>query len=394
MAKDTSLPVVETQTTPGAEPMTEEIPAVVRRPERLVSLDAFRGFTMFWIVGGTSLVAGLEALGTNRVVRGIVYELEHTPWQGLRFYDCIWPSFMLMVGVSIPFAFASRARTQSHGQILIHAFMRAAVLFLLGSLRESVSLRTPYLVELSSALQPIAVAYFVGALIATKSVKFQAVVGALILGGYTLLLASIPAPGIPAGSYELNHNLVHSVDIALLGQRHWNQWPYAPEGWGTVLSTIPTVSTTILGLMIGEMLMMAHLTLRRKAAIIAVIGVSCFAAGWALSPFVPVVMKLWTTSYGLASAGVACLEFLFFFWIIELQGYRRWASLFIPFGMNALFIYMVASLIPLHQWVSIFTRELAATWPRLEPLISAVLLLGLEWLILSWMKRRRIFIRA
>src|SRR5438067_470152 len=144
---------------------------------RLLSLDAFRGFTMFWIVGGTSLVAGLEALGGNRILKGIIYELEHTPWAGLRFYDCIWPSFMLMVGVSIPFAFASRQRTQTHGQILIHALMRAAVLFLLGSVRESVSLHTPYLVELSSALQPIAIAYFVGALIATKSIRFQATVG-------------------------------------------------------------------------------------------------------------------------------------------------------------------------------------------------------------------------
>jgi predicted acyltransferase len=221
---------------------------------RLTSLDAFRGFTMFWIVGGTSLVTGLQALGTNPVLRGIEYELQHTPWRGLRFYDCIWPSFMLMVGVSIPFAFASRARTQSHGQLLMHAFTRAVVLFLLGSLRESASLRTPYLIELSSALQPIAVAYFVAALLATKSIKFEATVGALILAGYALLLAFVPAPGIPAGSYELNYNLVHFVDIALLGQRHWDQWPYAAEGWGTALSTIPTISTTILGLIIGKIL--------------------------------------------------------------------------------------------------------------------------------------------
>src|SRR5207249_391643 len=229
--------------------------------------------------------------------KALEYELEHTPWRGLRFYDCIWPSFMLMVGVSIPFAFASRARTQSYGQLLIHAFWRAAVLFLLGSIRESISLRTPYLIELSSALQPIAIAYFVGALLATKSIKLQAAVSALILLGYALLLAFVPAPQIPAGSYELNHNLVHYVDIALLGQRHWDQWPYASEGWGTVLSTIPTISTTLLGVVIGKMLVMPQLSLKRKAKLVGIIGIFCFGLGWALSQSIPVVMKLWTTSY-------------------------------------------------------------------------------------------------
>ena len=360
---------------------------------RLASLDAFRGFTMFWIVGGTSLVAGLQALGTNPILKAIEYELQHTPWRGLRFYDCIWPSFMLMVGVSIPFAFASRARTQSHGQLLMHAFTRAVVLFLLGSLRESASLRTPYLIELSSALQPIAVAYFVAALLATKSIKFEATVGALILAGYALLLAFVPAPGIPAGSYELNHNLVHFGDIALLGQRHWDQWPYAPEGWGTALSTIPTISTTILGLIIGKMLMMPQLSLKRKATTIGIVGTSCFGLGWALSPLIPVVMKLWTTSYGLASAGVACLEFLVFFWTIELWAHRRWALLFVPFGTNALFIYMFASLIPLHGWVSIFTQGLGRVWPRIEPLTTAIWVIGIEWLMLSWMQKRKIFVR-
>lgn len=391
MTKDSSLPVVENEVVAATTVTKGQPPGDV---PRLISLDAFRGFTMFWIVGGTSLVAGLEALGGGPIVKGLAYELEHTPWQGLRFYDCIWPSFMLMVGVSVPFAFAKRARTQGHRQILMHAFIRAAVLFLLGSLRESVSLRTPCLIELSSALQPIAVAYFVGALIASKSIKFQATLGTLILAGYALLLALVPAPGIPTGTYELNHNLVHYVDIFLLGQARWDQWPYAAEGWGTFLSTIPTVATTILGLIIGRMLMMSRLSSRRKAGIVALIGITCFGLGWGLSPLIPVDMKLWTTSYGLASAGVACLEFLVFFWTIDVQGYRRWALVFVPFGMNALFIYMFASLIPLHSWVGIFTHALQNVWPRLEPLTTAVVALGVEWLMLSWMQKRKMFLKA
>jgi len=109
-------------------------------PERLGSLDAFRGFVMLWIIGGEGLMAGLAALGHNRVVEAIVYQLIHTPWQGLRFYDCIWPSFMLMVGVSVPLSFAKRSLAETYHQQLAHAAKRAIVLFLLGSLRESVSM--------------------------------------------------------------------------------------------------------------------------------------------------------------------------------------------------------------------------------------------------------------
>ena len=129
--------------------------------ERLASLDVFRGFTMFWIVGGGMLMVGLDACGHNLIIDAIVRQLEHSQWTGLHFYDCIWPSFMLMVGVSIPLSLAKRSLTESYRQQLAHAVQRTIVLFLLGSVRESISLGSPYLVELSSALQPIAIASLV-----------------------------------------------------------------------------------------------------------------------------------------------------------------------------------------------------------------------------------------
>src|SRR5437867_11740769 len=106
-------------------------------PARLVSLDAFRGFIMFWIVGGGALMLGLQKLGGNLGVDAVVRQLRHTDWQGLRFYDLIWPAFMLMTGLSLPFSYASRSRTQSHREIFVRVARRCAVLFLLGSLRES-----------------------------------------------------------------------------------------------------------------------------------------------------------------------------------------------------------------------------------------------------------------
>lgn len=361
--------------------------------ERLVSLDVFRGFTMFWIVGGSMLMVGLAACGHNLVIDAVVRQLEHSRWFGLHFYDCIWPSFMLMVGVSIPLSLAKRSLTERYPVQLAHAIQRAVVLFLLGSVRESISLGSPYWIELSSALQPIAVAYLIAFLVARRSWRFQASLAGIILTVYALILAFVPAPGIPAGSYVFNHNLVHSVDIAVLGQKHWDIWPYRDEGWGTVLVIIPAIATTLFGLLIGELLMTSR-SMASKAKIIGCMGVGFLILGFALSPVIPIEMKMWTTSYGVASAGVACLEFLFFFWLIDIVRYRKWAIVFLPFGMNAIFIYMLTSLVSISAGTDVFTGPIAVHLGRGGLLFQAIGTLAVEWLILFWMMKRKIFVKV
>src|SRR5579864_127737 len=353
---------------------------------RLFSLDAFRGWTMFWIVGGTALVAGLQKLDPNPVMNGIVYELNHTDWQGLRFYDLIWPSFMLMTGMSLPLSYAKRSLTQTHHQIFMRVLRRFLVLFLLGSLRESISFQHPYLVELSSALQPIAVAYLAAFPLVRKSWKLQATVGASILVFYALLLAFVPAPGVPAGSYDRNANLVLWTDLATLGR-------VLPEHWGTVICTLPTISTTILGMLLGELLMTDRST-ASKIKIIGLIGLSGVALGWALNPVIPIVMKIWTTSYGLASAGFACLMFLAFYWLIDVRGYRKLALPFLVIGMNAVAVYMSESIIPWSKTVAIFTQPLSGALGSFTPLFHAIAVLTVEWLVLYWMYKRKIFLTA
>ncbi len=341
---------------------------------------------MFWIVGGGAIVTGLQALGHNPVTDTLVYQLEHTDWQGLRYYDLIWPSFMLMTGMSLPFSYAKRSLTQTHREIFLRVLRRVIVLLLLGSVRESVHLKEPYWVELSSALQPIAIAYFCAFLIVRKSWRFQAAIGASILAGYALLLALIPGPGVPAGSYEQGRNLVAAVDVAVLGRTH-------SEGWGTVLSTIPTIATTILGLLIGELLKSSRPE-KFKIRTMALVGASLVVLGLALDPIIPVVMKLWTTSYGLASAGWSCLLFLAFYWVIDVRGYRKWAFPFVVIGMNAIAVYMGRTLVPLTRNVGIFTAGIAAAIGPAGPLFQAAAALAVEWLILYWMYRRKIFLAA
>lgn len=325
-------------------------------------------------------------LDSNVIAATIAYQLTHSPWEGLRFYDVIWPAFMLMVGVSVPFSFARRRQTHTVWQIRLQAIKRSVVLFLLGSLRVSVSSNTPTLIELSSALQPIAVAYLVASFLANASRRVQAAVGLIILVAYGLALHFISAPGVPAGSYALENNLVRAVDLWTIGRTH-------QEGWGTVLSTLPTISTTILGLLLGQVLM-GSASLRRKAAVIGVTGGACVTAGLALSLVVPVIMKLWTVSYGVLSAGWACLQFFLFFWIIEVWGWKKWAFPFVVIGMNAITIYMGVTLVPITRIVGIFSKPLAGQMGAFGPLFSASAVILVEWLILYWMYKRKIFLRA
>ena len=349
---------------------------------RLGSLDAFRGFTMFWLLGGKACVIAVAALLGLDFVRA---QLTHSDWQGVRYYDLIWPSFMLMVGVAIPFSFARRALTQTRGQIMRDAWQRATVLFLLGALRESVSQGEPRWIELSSALQPIALAYLVTSHLAGRSVKLQIGVAAGILIGYALLLAFVAAPGMAAGSYEKNQNIVTVVDQLVLGRAH-------RDGWGTVLSAIPTIATTIVGLIFGQVLL-ADRGGTRNIGIFLITAGGCLAAGFALSPVVPVIMKLWTTSYALVVTGWACGLFTVFYWVIDLQGWRTAAFPLVVIGVNALAAYLLPTVMPVSRIVGVFTKPLAPALGAFGPILTsgAVLLAG--WLILFWLHRRKLYLR-
>jgi predicted acyltransferase len=274
--------------------------------------------------------------------------------------------------------------------MLWHAITRFAILFLLGSLRESVSSGSPHLIELSSALQPIAVAYLVSFIIVRKSWKFQATVGLLILLIYGLAVALIPVPGVGSGSYVQNANLVWFMDRTLLPNRIGDD--VFLEGWGTMISMIPPISTTILGLLMGRLLMNKQTTTNYKIRILAITCIGVLAMGYVISIFVPVVMKMWTVSYGLISAGWACTMLLIFYWFIDVLGHKKWAYFFVVIGVNALAVYLADTVMRLSTISDVFTKDLAELMGSFGPLFAALVFIGLEWAILNWMYKRKIFL--
>lgn len=371
----------------GTEPMETRPRQLENNPARVESLDVFRGFTMLWIIGGTPLVAGLlRVLGDNSVVNALTGQLQHTEWVGLRYWDLIWPSFMLAVGISLPYSHARRSQTRSDGPMFRDALRRAVILFLLGSLRTSVSLNQPTLIELSSALQPIAVAYLIGFLIVSWPSRALAGAAVGILAVHAAALAFAPAPGIAAGSYEPLKNVVTWVDLAVLGRAE-------PGGWGTILTTIPPAATTVVGILIGKLLMSSR-TAGAKMRLMAATGIGCVAAGWAAGFVIPVIMKLWTSSYALVATGWSCLLFLGCYWLVDVHGYRKPAFFFSVIGANAIAIYLGKSLFRISAIVGIFSKPLAAYTGPFAPAFTAASVLAAEWLVLYWMYKRKIFLKA
>jgi len=206
-----------------------------------------------------------------------------------------------------------------------------------------------------------------------------------------LLLALVPVPGVGTVSYEKGANLVWAADKALLPHRVAES--VFQEGWGTTISTIPAVATTILGLLFGTLLK-SGLTARANMAVIGLTGVGGLAAGYALSLFVPVVMKMWTTSYGILSASWSALMFLLFYWMVDVLGYGKWAFVFVVVGMNALAVYLSGTFTRLHTVVGVFTRGPASAMGSFGPLFAALAFFAVEWSILYWMYKRKIFLSA
>jgi predicted acyltransferase len=365
----------------------------LQREERLVSLDTFRGIIMFCIAaGGGAVITRLLALKPTVLFNAILLEFHHSIWEGLHFYDCIWPSFMLMVGISIPLSFAKRSRTQTYPQMFRHAVTRFAVIFLLGTVQGSIITGAPeWYGELSGVLQPIAIAYLVAFLLVRKRQWIQAAVGGSILATNALIMAFVPAQGVPAGSYQEMTNIVRCVDIRVLGRTYL---PGNLDGvGGTVLCMWYSIPITILGMLIGEWLMSTR-SKENKVKMVAGAGFFCLAAGYTLSPIVPVIFKLVTASFVLVSAGWASLMFLFMYWTIDIRGHRRWTLPFVVIGCNSIFIYMFPSFVPMDHLVSIFTKGMLGTSAHMESLLQAVVVLVVQWLMLFWMYRNKILIKV
>ena len=361
---------------------------------RLVSLDVFRGLTM----------AAMVIVNNPGDWGNVYWPLLHAEWHGCTPTDLIFPFFLFIVGVSITLS----KKSAGWGSILWRAAAIAALgLFLAGYPRFD-----PSRWRIPGVLQRIALCYLFAASLyklSAPSARRQAMaagsLAAVLALGYWGVMMLVPAPGGVAGDLSPEGNLGAWIDRALLGGHLWRpRWD--PEG---LLSTVPAISTTLLGILAG-LCLRSPWTRERKAVALAAAGVAGIVVGLAWHPVFPINKALWTSSYVVFTAGCASLLLAACYWLIDVRGWRRGTTPLVILGVNAITLFVVSGLlvktlalirldgpdgreISASRWLYI-TLFVPLASPKNASLLYALANLAVLFILLAWMYRRRLFLRV
>jgi len=381
---------MSTATTAAPETRGTGTPATT---QRLMSVDALRGFDMFWIIGADSLVYALNRMSKNKTTGFLAAQLEHAEWQGFHFYDLIFPLFVFIVGVSLVFSLSKTIETAGRGEALKRVFRRGVLLFVIGILYSSGFANRWPDIRLMGVLNRIALAYFfAGLLFCFLKPRALAVVGVALLAGYWAVLVLVPIRDIqltkpslaltaeragdadtaallrtegnpsaikdsPAwaavekmffattnyvtGKYDPGLNLVNHLDFQYLPGRKYDQF-FDPEG---LLSTFPAVVTCLLGVFAGLLLKNQAVSGQRKVLWLLTAGIVSAALGWVWGLEFPVIKKIWTSSYVLVAGGYSAVLLGLFYLLGDVLAFRTWCQPFVWMGMNSITIYLTANIL-------------------------------------------------
>jgi predicted acyltransferase len=366
----------------------------VKSPERLTSIDALRGFDMFWIVGGDEVARALGTWWGTPAGRSFADQFEHVKWEGFRFYDLIFPLFLFLVGVVLPFSLRKyTAGAQAKGTALARIARRVVLLFLLGLIYNNLLDFHFETLRVTGVLQRIAICYGIAALVFLfTGVRTQALLFVAILLGYWAILALVPSPESGAGDYRMETNLAGYLDRHYLPGKIYEAYYGYGDNEG-LLSTLPAVATALLGVLAGRWLL-SDRSRWAKAVGLAVAGLVCLDLGWVWGSVFPVIKILWTGSYVLVAGGWSLLLLALFYTIIDVLGLRAWAFFFVVIGVNAITIYVAARIIPFDVISRSLFGGVARLSGSLEPVILLIGTVALEWLFLLHLYRNRIFLRV
>ena len=403
---------------------TAETPPIAAATPRILSVDALRGFDMFWIIGGEHLARAFEKFGGGSLSKTLSTQLSHTEWQGCHFFDVIFPLFLFLVGVSIVLSIDRMKVTLSRTALIRRILTRGALMFALGIFYYGGLTRSWPDVALSGVLHRIALCYVCAALLyAFLPRKALAAVTLVLLIGYCALLTFVPFPDVnlahvtlgkkasqtemrlPAalfsestpqirGAYDEGRNLVHYIDARWLPGRKRNL-NYTNEG---LLSTLPAVVSTLLGIWAGCMLTSAAAP-RCKILHLFGAGVLYVALGLLCSVQCPVIKRIWTPSFTLLASGYSMLALGVFYWLVDVRGWQRWCTPFLWIGANALTVYLVVNIVDFEALAARFVggdvtmllnEHLAAgSGILLQAIVELLLPTGLTY----FLYKRKVFIR-
>jgi predicted acyltransferase len=372
---------------------------------RLVSLDALRGFVMFWIMSGEHIIHALAKTAPIPVFLWMSSQLHHAEWNGITFYDMIFPVFLFVAGVSMPYSFEKKMdlagvktpkdlpRNEKR-KIYVSMLKRTCILVVLGFVVNGLLRFDGFdQTRFASVLGRIGLAWFLaGILYLNFDLKKQLIWFFGILIGYYVAMKWIPVPDFGAGVLTKEGSLEGFIDrLFLPGRLH--STVYDPEG---ILSTIPAIATALLGVFTGTFLKAkGAFSVEVKLLLMALTAVVLISAGLIWDSNFPINKHLWTSSFVCFVGGFSILFFVFFYLIIDLFGFHKWAFPLILIGSNSILIYIAAEgLVDFKHTADYVFGGLINFLPLIwQPVFAALSVTVIQLLLLYFLYKRKWFLK-
>ena len=357
--------------------------------ERLLSLDFFRGLTMFLLIaefaGIFPYLVAPAFEGT--LVHFIGTQLRHVDWVGLHFWDLIQPFFMFIVGVAMPLSFSKRLSIgNSYKQLTNHAIKRSLIMLLLGWGLYCIE-AGQIVFRFQNVLAQLSVTYLLAFFIIQKPAYIQLVFSFFLIILSEGLYRFFPVEGF-THAFVGGENFGTWFNLLVSGERGGGDW--------AIFNAIPTAAHTIWGVMAGQLLLKDY-SERKKLVILFTAGVIGLVVGYSLASFTPIIKRIATSTFVLTSGGWTLIVLAFCYWVIDIMKYKKGVLFFAVVGMNPLFIYLFAHIgganlikrtyLPFSNAFFGWTGEV---WSQI---ILGIFVLATLWYICYWLYKRRIFIR-
>ena len=365
------------------------------KKDRLLSLDALRGFDMLFIMGLAGwVVAVCNFFPSSGFTVWLSGQMKHVAWDGLAHHDTIFPLFLFIAGISFPFSIAKqRAAGKTETQIFLKIIKRGITLVLLGLVYNGIFRLDFADLRCASVLARIGLAWMFSALLFMKfKTKPLVTIAAVILIGYWLLMWLIP--GGPE-TYSFEKNLVGMIDRVILpGKLIYGDNSFDPEG---LFSTLPAIVTAMLGMFTGQFIRTSDekISENKKVLYMLAAAVVLLIIGILWNFVFPINKMLWSSSFVCVVAAYSLFMFAFFYYIIDVKRYRRWTFFFRVVGMNSITIYLAQRIINFSGISKFFFGGLAEKCPEIwANLINTTGYIVVCWLFLYFLYKKNVFLKV
>ncbi len=364
-------------------------------PQRLYSLDALRGFDMFWIMGAEEIVHTMATATGNSFWQGFSTQLTHPAWNGFHFYDLIFPLFLFIAGVATPYSVGRELeKGKSKNTVLWRVVRRGLILVLFGIIyNNGLKIQPIADIRFGSVLGRIGLAYmFANIIYLYSKERAQIIWFAALLIGYWLLLKFTAAPGFSPGDLTMQGNFASYVDRSILPGKLY-LGIHDPEG---LMSTIPAIGTGLLGILTGTFLKNnATFSGAKKSLYMFIAGIIFLLIAQLWNLDFPINKNLWTSSFVMNVGGYSLILLSIFYYIIDVKGYKQWAFFFKVIGMNSILIYMSGHFINWNYSNNAFFgwlgQLISNPW---NDVILAITFVLVKWAFLYFMYRKKVFLRV